>query len=151
MEKVIFMQPVTKCGEVNLNGVMYSKDTFEKALDNAFNNNPRGIPVTFNSPIYNSSVYIPPEEFTLVRQECVIGYVESKDMVHFDTEIGIFPKNEQSFYIIKTLKEKNYKLGIRYLGNVNILSDSVKETKNMKIIAFNILPPSTYNQTDWDK
>ena len=151
MEKVIYMQSVTRCGEVNMNGILYNKETFEKALENAFNINPRGIPVTYNSPIYNMNGYIPPEEFCTVRPECIIGHVESKDMIHYDTEVGVYPINEGSFHILKTLKEKNYKLGIRYLGNVNMISDNIKETKDMRIVAFDLLKPTDQNKSDWDK
>lgn len=150
MEKTVFLQRITRCGEVNHNGVVYNKEAFESALKTAFENNPRGIPVTYGSSIYNISGCIPPEEFLTVRPETIIGYVENREMVD-DSEIGIFPTYQKNFYILQSLREKNYGAGLRYSGNVNILSDSIKETKDMKIIAFDILPPSSYNRTEWDK
>lgn len=138
MRKIkMVIDTVTVSGEPNVNGVTYSRDEFNKMLEN----------MVFNDTEVVLCVHTTLTHTLDIKQENILGKViyimDGKIIVEIDEE-----KKEN----IDNLILEGYKAGMIYLANIKVEEDlSLKEVCGMQILCYEMIKVSTDEKGENDE
>lgn len=131
MEEIIIMR-VCEPGKCNCNGVIYSKEEYDKAI-----NDTRLTELMKNKLLISEFGH--PKNADIVRQ-LTFDFKNSAGIITkiTDTSISLLPKDESISNIIKN-NINNIKAEMRYIGKLNDNNDGTKTVTNLKIITFDLI------------
>lgn len=144
MESKIFkLSTLVKSDEENVNGIIYTKQEFQKSINKFNEKRSEGKKYYLTTIVEDYQNFY---ENTKIKPKDIIGEILAVE----DGYINIKVESEENLNKLNTLSKLGYKPGMAYIGKVSDGADGKRYVKDIDIVIYEMINPNNTGDRDWD-